>query len=96
MENLRGWRVLRCMSNKHDFGNGPVAAHRHTNPDGSIGGWVADTADVGEDAYVGKNAWVYDHAKIHNGASLHGTTEFGGNSVVFSSAAIYCSTPRKI
>lgn len=27
----------------HDFndGNGPVPAHRHKNPDGTEGGWVA-------------------------------------------------------
>lgn len=29
-----------------DFGDGPVPAHRHRNPDGSEGGWVADTAHV--------------------------------------------------
>lgn len=29
-----------------DFGDGPVAAHRHINPDGYEGGWIADTARV--------------------------------------------------
>ena len=27
-------------------GQGPVPAHRHTHPDGSEGGWVANTAQV--------------------------------------------------
>ncbi len=33
---------------KHDFkdGNESVPAHQHVNPDGSIGGWVAETAHV--------------------------------------------------
>lgn len=25
-------------------GRGPVPAHRHRNPDGSVGGWVSDEA----------------------------------------------------
>ena len=24
----------------YDFGDGPVRAHQHKNPDGSMGGWV--------------------------------------------------------
>jgi len=41
-----------------DFGFGPVKAHRHTNPNGSEGGWVADTANVE------KNAWVSGDARV--------------------------------
>ena len=38
----------------HAFRDGQTApAHRHTNPDGSHGGWVADTALVDADVYVG-------------------------------------------
>ncbi len=48
-----------------DFGDGPVAAHRHTNPDGSEGGWVADTAKVESTAYVGSAAKVYEDAKVY-------------------------------
>ena len=33
-------------------GKGHVPAHRHTNPDGSTGGWVADSAQVYGDAWV--------------------------------------------
>lgn len=33
-----------------DFGNGPVLAYRHRNPDGTEGGWVANTTFVAETA----------------------------------------------
>lgn len=52
-------------------GDGPVPAHRHTNPDGSVGGWVADTAYVDPTAYVspyalvGRNAWFFDYAGFY-------------------------------
>lgn len=28
----------------HGRGHGPVAAHRHLNPNGELGGWVQDTS----------------------------------------------------
>jgi len=44
----------------HDFkdGKGPVPAHRHINPDGTVGGWVADTytATVHSTVFVGPDA----------------------------------------
>lgn len=40
-----------------DFGSGSIPAHQHQNPDGSLGGWVADTtAFVAETAYIGPEA----------------------------------------
>ena len=44
-----------------DFGDGcgPVAAHRHVNPNGEPGGWVADTARVYGNAWVCGDARVY-------------------------------------
>jgi hypothetical protein len=53
---------------KFDFGdsNGMVPAHRHINPDGSIGGWVADTAFVDSSVYIGFEALVYNKARILN------------------------------
>ena len=45
---------------EYDFGNGLVSAHRHVNPDGSEGGWVADTAFVAKSAFIGPDAKVYD------------------------------------
>ena len=42
----------------YDFadGKGSVPAHRHINPDGSVGGWVADTATVADTVYIGEDA----------------------------------------
>jgi len=46
----------------HDFGHGPVAAHRHP-----LGwGWVADTAQVDNTAYVCLDAMVYDRATVRD------------------------------
>ena len=59
-----------------DFGYGSVPAHRHTNPDGSLGGWVANTACVDSTArvfgaaqgsgtaQVSGEAWVFDEARV--------------------------------
>jgi hypothetical protein len=49
-----------------DFGDGPVAAHKHSNG----GGWVADTAFVAETAYVGPDAQVYGTALVSGAADL--------------------------
>jgi YdcK Beta solenoid repeat len=51
-----------------DFGdgNGLVPAKRYINPDGSMGGWIANTArvygnaQVYGNARVSGNAWVYE------------------------------------
>jgi len=51
-----------------DFGSGPVPAHRHKNPDGTVGGWVADTATVAPTAFIGLDALVYGNARVFEGA----------------------------
>jgi hypothetical protein len=64
----------------YDFqdGNGPVPAKRHTNPDGSTGGWVAlstrvyGNALVYSDAQVYGNAWVYGNARVYGNAQVYG------------------------
>lgn len=56
-----------------DFtGTGPVPAHRHINPDGSEGGWVADSAIVGPTCYLGHNCWVSGDALFQRGAMITG------------------------
>ena len=47
-----------------DFGFGPVPAHRHQNPDGTIGGWVANTAQVSGEAWVFGEARVFGKAQV--------------------------------
>ena len=56
------------MSNDNPLG---VPAHRHRNPDGTEGGWVADTATVAAKAHIGEYARVY-------GGTIYGGTIYGG------------------
>ncbi len=53
-------------------GKGPVPAHRHQNPDGTTGGWVADTAEVASTATIGPQALVYGQAKVLDVAVVTG------------------------
>jgi hypothetical protein len=53
-----------------------VPAHRHTNPDGSLGGWVADTVTVPASVTVGRYARVYG-GTIEGGTIEGGTIEGG-------------------
>ena len=62
------------MSNDNPLG---VSAHRHRNPDGTEGGWVADTATVAAKAHIGR------YARVRGGTIWGGTIE-GGTIVVHS------------
>ena len=76
-------------------GNGEVPAHRHVNPDGSVGGWVADTARVAETAYIGASARVYgyagvfDKAEISGKARVYGYAHVSNKSVIHGQAHVY-------
>ena len=54
-----------------DFGAGPIPAHRHENPAGSEGGWVADTPFVASTAFVGRDARVYGEALVSGSARVY-------------------------
>ena len=56
------------MSNDNPLG---VPAHRHRNPGGTVGGWVADTATVAAKAHIGRYARV-------QGGTIWGGTIRGG------------------
>ena len=77
-----------------DFGNGPVPAQRHRNPDGSEGGWVAETASVAETVYVGKDAQIWDRARIWGNArifdnvQISGYAKVSGNTLICGNAQI--------
>ena len=76
-------------SNSFDFGDGiPVAAHRHTNLDGSEGGWVADTATVQPTAIIGKNAKISGNAEIGGFAVVSGDAKVYGDAWVFDNAKV--------
>ncbi len=93
------------MTTTFDFGdgNGEVPAHRHINPDGSIGGWVADTAWVINEskvcvhakvygaAKVFNNATINDYAKVYGKARVYGHAEISNRACIYGSASIYDS-----
>ena len=76
---------------KFDFedGNGTVPAHRHTNPDGSIGGWVADTASVASTVWVGYEAQVFGNAQVLGNAWVGIYAKVYGNAKLFDNAQIF-------
>ncbi len=63
---------------RYDFGNGPVAAHKHENG----GGWVADSAFVAKTAYVSPYAQVIDSARVREKAWIRGNAKITENSEV--------------
>jgi hypothetical protein len=80
-----------------DFGdgNGAVPAHRHKNPDGSLGGWVANTATVKKTvrieigAVIFGNAAILDHARIYDNAQVFGNAKVTDNARVGGKAKVY-------
>jgi carbonic anhydrase/acetyltransferase-like protein (isoleucine patch superfamily) len=74
----------------HDFAaiQGPVLAHIHVNPDGSRGGWVAETASVDETVYVEHDACVYGHAHVLGNARVHGNARVSGEAYVLGDATV--------
>ena len=72
----------------------PVPAHRHRNPDGGLGGWVADTAYVGKDARVSGNAMVFGNAWVAGNAQVYGNAvvlddaQVSGDAVVLDNARV--------
>jgi len=70
----------------HDFGSGGCTAHRHVNPDGLLGGWVADTAYVDPTCYVHESAIVFDTAKVL------GTSKVSPRSIVCDDNVVENST----
>ena len=72
-----------------NFGDGPVPAAQHTNPDGSVGGWVAATASVAATAWVSDNAQVYGDARVYGAARVSGTARVYGTAQVSGDARVY-------
>ena len=63
--------IVDAVGGVHDFrdGAGPVPAHRHVNPDGSVGGWVADGIRFAEKAEL----WVARDAAVGGTVVIVGT-----------------------
>lgn len=69
-------------------GNGPIPARRHANPDGTPGGWVADSASVAATAYVASTAMVYGNAHVMNDAKILNSAKILGNANVRDRATV--------
>ena len=67
-------------------GNGSVPAHRHTNPDGTVGGWVAETAKVENTAWISGDTQVYGNALVYGDARISGNALVHGNAWVYGNA----------
>lgn len=83
------------MTTTFDFGDGrgPVPAHRHRNPDGSEGGWVAETASVASTAFVDETALVYDQAQVSDQARVSGEAQVCSRARVCGTAVV-CGKAR--
>lgn len=72
--------VFDALAGSHDFGDGegPVPAHRHVNPDGTVGGWISDAAVFDDRSQL----W------LGPGASIGGTVTLTGKVVVDNNARV--------
>jgi carbonic anhydrase/acetyltransferase-like protein (isoleucine patch superfamily) len=80
--------ILDSLGGVHDFGEGLVPAHRHTNPDGPLGGWVANTVSF----FDTKEVWVEPDAKVSGHVVLSGNVKIGDNACVEGRAHITNAT----
>ncbi len=73
----------------HCFSDGQcVAAHRHINPDGSLGGWIANSANVEGTVTIGPKATVFGLASVEGRAMVTGYGEVCDNAKVSELAQI--------
>jgi UDP-3-O-[3-hydroxymyristoyl] glucosamine N-acyltransferase len=72
----------------YNFGAGLVPAHRHQNPDGTTGGWVADTATVASTAVVEPNAQVFGNARISGNARVYSNAQLFDDTLISKNARI--------
>ena len=72
-------------------GNGPVPAHHHKNPDGSVSdnAWVSDTARVSGNAWVSDNAWIFGNTRIFDNARIYGYARVSDTAWVYGTARVY-------
>ena len=89
-----GYYVTACGSAapsdpaKEPCGAGAEGAF-HTNPDGSKGGFVENTAAVDSTAYIGPDASVCGAAQVRNKASVYGNAQVSNQAEVKEHAQVY-------
>ena len=79
----------RLRYGKHTFYDGTVSyACRHINPDGTEGGWVAESAVVDGTCYIHPKAEVTEYAQVLENAELHDISIAQGFAVVRGNAKL--------
>jgi hypothetical protein len=85
---VRGPRaqLLRVLGEEttFNFGDGPVPAHRHLNPNGSLGGWVAESATVDLNVTMDEDSVVFGLASVLGPSSLTRSSVFNEAVVTWS------------
>ena len=88
IEELEAEIERRRTQTMFDFGQGSVPAHRHQNPDGTEGGWVAETAAVASTVHIERNALVFGTARVCGDAWVFGTARVYGDAWVCGDALV--------
>lgn len=79
----------RLRYGKHTFAGGDhVYAKQHLNPDGTTGGWVAETALVEKTCTIAPDAEVYEYAQVRDQACILGSSAVYGFARVAGTAII--------
>ena len=87
--STKGTFLNRLKYGKHKFHNGvETYAMPHINPDGTIGGWVAESAVVSETCYVAPEAEVFEYAQVLGDATLLSTASASGFAVIKDKAIL--------
>lgn len=87
--STKGTFLNRLKYGKHKFHNGiETYAMPHINPDGTIGGWVAESAVVAETCYVAPTAEVFEYAQVLGEAMLLGSASVSGFAVIKDKAIL--------
>ena len=92
-----GWKMNnkkafcdRLKYGKHTFKDGTIEyAHIHINPDGSEGGWVAETAVVEDTCYMSKDAEVMEYAQVLGNVEMHDICVVQGFAIVKDDAKLH-------
>ena len=79
----------RLRYGKHTFNDhAHVFAAPHTNPDGTKGGWVAETALVESECWINEEAEVYEFAQVRDNAKVLGRATVNGFANVAEDAIL--------
>lgn len=73
----------------HSFRDGSTSyAYQHRNPDGSVGGWVAESAVVDDTCHIDPEAEVSEYAQVLNNAEVRDISSVSGFAVVRDNASL--------